>query len=476
MKPTDRSLAPHRNRLRVAVWLAGFLALVPLPQLLAQQSNSSQLNWVRRDRNAATSSTAQHHLTLAAPVGEPQSTAPTAFSSNAPAVLRWRTPGVSRAAASGTVSDQPVKMITVSQTEPASIQTASQPTLVTDSEIPYRVPAAVNATQARTAGSLREPRELPKMDAGRDRLIQLVSQNQDVPDEIVPIEESESGEAAPPDAPLDAAPGSAPSPAPAQEPLPPPRSSAAESAGEDEPESCDRNYNERNCCDDEERCGDARLQWQRDALAKISLDITPQLRPDELDPFKEESLRNADLAQSPVREWRNRQGTVIATGRLNNIQRGRLLVLDESNQIVKIPFRELSDDDLCFATAWWRVPNECTFGDDVYLARNWTPSTLTWKATGVCHKPLYFEEPQLERYGHTTGHVVQPFLSGAHFFMNVVTLPYHAGINPPWECQYPLGYYRPGSCAPWLVPPVPLSVRGALWEAGVIAGGVAIIP
>ena len=164
------------------------------------------------------------------------------------------------------------------------------------------------------------------------------------------------------------------------------------------------------------------------------------------------------------------------TGRLTNIKRGRLLILDANNQIVRIPFNDLCDDDLCFLTAWWRVPTECTFGDEQYAGRNWAPSTLTWKASALCHKPLYFEEVQLERYGHTAGPIRQPFLSGAHFFLNLVTVPYQAGINPPWECQYTLGYYRPGSCAPWLVPPVPLSVRGALWEAGVMVGGVALFP
>ena len=142
----------------------------------------------------------------------------------------------------------------------------------------------------------------------------------------------------------------------------------------------------------------------------------------------------------------------------------------------QLPFDDLCDDDLCFLTAWWSVPTECTFGDEQYLGRNWAPSTLTWKASALCHKPLYFEEVQLERYGHTAGPLKQPFLSGAHFFLNLVTIPYQAGINPPWECRYSLGYYRPGSCAPWLVPPVPLSVRGALLEAGVIVGGVALFP
>ena len=48
--------------------------------------------------------------------------------------------------------------------------------------------------------------------------------------------------------------------------------------------------------------------------------------------------------------------------------------------------------------------------------------------------------------------------------------------HPPHECRYALGYYRPGSCAPYLIPPVPLSLRGALLEAGAVVGGVFLIP
>ena len=72
--------------------------------------------------------------------------------------------------------------------------------------------------------------------------------------------------------------------------------------------------------------------------------------------------------------------------------------------------------------------------------------------------------------------LVQPVLSGAHFFTSIAFLPYKMGINPPHECQYALGYYRPGNCAPWLVPPVPLSLRGAAVQAGAVAGVSAIIP
>jgi hypothetical protein len=212
-------------------------------------------------------------------------------------------------------------------------------------------------------------------------------------------------------------------------------------------------------------------------VAKISLDITPSFRPDEDEPYKEEDERIRTLAKSPVRTWRDRDGNVLGTGRMTNIKRGRLLIVDQqSGEVKRLPFDDLSEDDLCFATAWWNVPTECALADEPYAGRNWEAMTFTWKASAACHKPLYFEEVALERYGHTAGPLRQPVLSGAHFFLNLVSLPYQAGINPPWECRYPLGYYRPGSCAPYLVPPVPLSVRGGLWQAGAIVGGVALFP
>ena len=45
--------------------------------------------------------------------------------------------------------------------------------------------------------------------------------------------------------------------------------------------------------------------------------------------------------ESPVRTWHDRQGNVLAEGRLTNIKRGRALILDGNNQIVRIPFNDL---------------------------------------------------------------------------------------------------------------------------------------
>jgi hypothetical protein len=120
-------------------------------------------------------------------------------------------------------------------------------------------------------------------------------------------------------------------------------------------------------------------------------------------------------------------------------------------------------------------PQYCPLADTTFEPRHWPQITYTWKATALCHKPLYFEERALERYGHTVGHF-QPLVSGAMFFGTLPILPYKMGMHSPWECMYTLGYYQPNSCAPWIIPPVPLNLRGALLEAGAWTGGVYLIP
>jgi hypothetical protein len=249
-----------------------------------------------------------------------------------------------------------------------------------------------------------------------------------------------------------------------------PRSRPYQSAAD-----CDKIYNERDCCTDAEECKKARRYVRQNTIDKISLNISPSFKPDATTDAEVEQARTLRLAQSAIRSWRNRAGEVVARGQVTDLQFGRIYI-EQEGKVQKIPVRELSDDDWCFLAAWWGVPTECSLGEDKFENRHWLASTMTWKASGVCHKPLYFEEVQLERYGHSAGPVLQPALSGAHFFLNIATLPYKMGISPPNECEYALGYYRPGSCAPWLLPPIPLSVRGALLEAGAITGGVFLIP
>jgi hypothetical protein len=122
------------------------------------------------------------------------------------------------------------------------------------------------------------------------------------------------------------------------------------------------------------------------------------------------------------------------------------------------------------------LPNECTLGHKPFVPRNWEATNFAWTASSLCNKPLYFQQVQVERYGHTWGPILQPVLSAGTFFVEIPLLPYSMGLYPPNECMYALGYYRPGSCAPYMIDPFPLSVRAGLVEAGAIVGAAAILP
>jgi len=244
-------------------------------------------------------------------------------------------------------------------------------------------------------------------------------------------------------------------------------------ASEDQPG--DRKYNRRDCCAAGKECDEHRQRVQKSPIREISLDISPRMTVTQLDRTNYDSERQNTMRRVPPRAWKNDAGEVLADGRMTNFRYG-MVEIETEDGLKKIPFSDLSDDDMCFFTAWWSIPSECSLGNEPLVERNWVASTMTFKASSLCHKPLYFEDVNLERYGHTAGPLVQPVLSGAHFFVNVAALPYKMGINPPTECRYPLGYYRPGDCAPWLVRPVPLSIRGGLTAAATYVGGTFVIP
>jgi hypothetical protein len=155
--------------------------------------------------------------------------------------------------------------------------------------------------------------------------------------------------------------------------------------------------------------------------------------------------------------------------------KSRLHVLEERCPTVKdlTPISELTTN---ITPPEGDLPHDCSMGEGPFRWRAFCPTTFTWTASALCHKPLYFEDVQLERYGHMCGPWLQPFASGVQFFACLGALPYQMGVELPNECIYTLGYYRPGDCAPYVLDPIPLSVRGALFEAGVVVGGVCLFP
>ncbi len=122
------------------------------------------------------------------------------------------------------------------------------------------------------------------------------------------------------------------------------------------------------------------------------------------------------------------------------------------------------------------VPQECPLITAPYTGRHFSQTCFQWKAAALCTKASYFEDVQLERYGHTLCPVFQPVISGTLFFLTVPMLPYKMGLVPPNECVYTLGHHRVGSCAPHQLDPFPISIRAILFEGAAIGGAVALVP
>ncbi len=223
-------------------------------------------------------------------------------------------------------------------------------------------------------------------------------------------------------------------------------------------------------------CDELRKRVAERTIRQVSLDISPPFRPNvlETDARKDEAAKFLENQISRV--WRDFRGVRLAEGRFIDLAYEQLIIEQPDGTTTGLPLSDLSEGDLAYITNAWGLPTECRLPDVDYKPRNWLPIQMSWKASNLCHKPLYFEEVNLERYGHTAGPFAQPVVSTAHFFVNIAVLPYKMGIHPPNECQYALGYYRPGNCAPWIIPPVPLSLRGALFQTAAVGAGIGLIP
>ena len=124
----------------------------------------------------------------------------------------------------------------------------------------------------------------------------------------------------------------------------------------------------------------------------------------------------------------------------------------------------------CFAEAYPTAES----GEPEDGARTTGEYLYQWTASGLAHHPLYFEDVSLERYGHTRP--FQPAVSGIQFYANVLALPYKAGVDAPRKCIYTLGYQRPGNCVNPVKKCPPLSLKGAILQAGAATGFVFLFP
>lgn len=183
-------------------------------------------------------------------------------------------------------------------------------------------------------------------------------------------------------------------------------------------------------------------------------------------------LKTPDL-KSDLPESRTGIGAAPAPDALDNIaapKRGTITCPDDAG------FKSIREISYDIRPMPGTLPTECPLKTTPYNGRHFSRTCFQWKASALCTKGAYFEDVQLERYGHSICPVLEPVISGARFFLTVPILPYKMGLTPPNECVYTLGHYRVGSCSPYMLDPLPLSIRAALFEGAAIGGAIAIIP
>lgn len=92
-------------------------------------------------------------------------------------------------------------------------------------------------------------------------------------------------------------------------------------------------------------------------------------------------------------------------------------------------------------------------------------------STPSCHRPLYFEQLNLERCGRTEGCATN-LISGVHFLTNTVMLPYRLATERP-DCPVPShGDCRTCQSYSHDIEPFGIEPRGILVEAAAMAGFV----
>jgi hypothetical protein len=117
-------------------------------------------------------------------------------------------------------------------------------------------------------------------------------------------------------------------------------------------------------------------------------------------------------------------------------------------------------------------------GRSIVFDRDWQKMGYCWDAPGLCYRPLYFEEVNLERYGYGPKYlrIAQPVISAGQFFVTVPILPYRMVAEPSRQCVYTLGHYRLGSAVPYQVQLPPLDLKAGAVEGGLIVGLIYLIP
>ena len=157
------------------------------------------------------------------------------------------------------------------------------------------------------------------------------------------------------------------------------------------------------------------------------------------------TAEKTEVAQPPVKV----KPIVPARKNESEVKKGKLDVA----QMIHSPtdhvqvFSQLNIDR-SFLSEAMPAPAVRSYQADTQGGFDWTPSGYCWQSPAFCFSPLYFEQPNLERYGQGKGPILDPALSAGYFFGQVTVLPIRALWQPPWSKSCTLGHHRPGDCAP----------------------------
>jgi hypothetical protein len=101
---------------------------------------------------------------------------------------------------------------------------------------------------------------------------------------------------------------------------------------------------------------------------------------------------------------------------------------------------------------------------------------MHWQPTNMFHRPTYFEDVAVERYGQSRFPHFQPIISGAKFATTFPILPYKMALERPFSCVTTMGLAPPGDCTACVKEKIPWRWNAALAEAVVVTGLAFALP
>jgi len=164
--------------------------------------------------------------------------------------------------------------------------------------------------------------------------------------------------------------------------------------------------------------------------------------------------------------------------RLDNDEIFNQRIIDEIQQEAKERRdRSKAPGDMVAQPGYYAVPPVVSVvpKDATMQPRAYAPTQLLIEPSCVVLRKLLFEELNAERYGWDLG-IVQPVVSTAHFFGDVLLWPARVASNVREAYETSAGKCPPGSPLPYAIYPPNVTPFGAIVGAATIGGTIAIFP